>query len=87
VPAGKTLAESLELTAFVARKDPIRHDRYAVRWLARYLELDGLAIRDVELVTKNLVALSGPKREHGVARPGRVRRVAAAERAALTSLR
>jgi hypothetical protein len=33
-----TLAEALELTALIARKEPSRHPRVAARWLKRYLE-------------------------------------------------
>jgi hypothetical protein len=34
------LLDALELTVLVARKDPGRHQRVAVRWLLRYLEED-----------------------------------------------
>jgi len=33
-----SLADALELTILVARKDPSRHQRMAARWLQRYLE-------------------------------------------------
>jgi hypothetical protein len=33
-----SLADALELTILVARKDPRRHPRVAARWLLRYLE-------------------------------------------------
>jgi hypothetical protein len=33
-----SLAEALELTILIARKDPRRHPRVAARWLLRYLE-------------------------------------------------
>jgi hypothetical protein len=33
-----TIAEALELTAFVARKQPHRYGRFAARWLCLYLE-------------------------------------------------
>ena len=33
-----SLADSLELTVLVARKDPLRHPRVAARWLLRLLE-------------------------------------------------
>ena len=35
-----SLADALELTVLVARKDPRRHQRVAARWLLRYLEED-----------------------------------------------
>ena len=35
-----SLADALELTVPVARKDPRRHQRVAARWLLRYLEED-----------------------------------------------
>jgi hypothetical protein len=34
------LADALELTLLIARKDPRRHPRVAARWLLRYLEED-----------------------------------------------
>jgi hypothetical protein len=40
-----TLVEALELTALVAVKDPRRLDRFAVRWLERYLAEIRLATR------------------------------------------
>jgi hypothetical protein len=33
-----SLAEALELTVLIARKNPRRHPRVAARWLLRYLE-------------------------------------------------
>jgi hypothetical protein len=33
-----TIAEALELTALVARKQPDRYGRFAARWLCLYLE-------------------------------------------------
>jgi hypothetical protein len=33
-----SLADALELTVLVARKDLARHPRMAARWLMRYLE-------------------------------------------------
>jgi hypothetical protein len=33
-----TIAEALELTALVARKQPHRYCRFAARWLCLYLE-------------------------------------------------
>jgi hypothetical protein len=37
-----TIAEALELTALVARKQPERYGRFAARWLCLYLELADL---------------------------------------------
>jgi hypothetical protein len=33
-----SLAEALELTLLIAKKEPHRHPRVAARWLLRYLE-------------------------------------------------
>jgi hypothetical protein len=40
------LADALELTLLIARKEPRRHPRVAARWLRRYLEEDGEATID-----------------------------------------
>jgi hypothetical protein len=40
------LADALELTLLIARKDPRRHPRVAARWLLRYLEEDDEATID-----------------------------------------
>ena len=55
-----SLEEALELTPLVARKDPGRHPRVAVRWLAPYLGEDPAAtIEEAALAASALVALTG----------------------------
>jgi hypothetical protein len=55
-----SLADALELTVLVARKDPRRHQRVASRWLLRYLEEDAHAtIDEAALAAASLVALTG----------------------------
>jgi hypothetical protein len=59
-----SLADALELTVLVARKDPPRHQRVAARWLLRYLEEDPHAtIDEAVLVASSLVALTGVAHE------------------------
>jgi hypothetical protein len=54
------LADALELTLLIARKDPRRHPRVAARWLLRYLEEDDEAtIDELAFAASCLVALSG----------------------------
>jgi hypothetical protein len=54
-----TIADALELTVLVARKDPHRHQRVASRWLLRYLEEDPHAtIEEAVLAASSLVALT-----------------------------
>jgi hypothetical protein len=54
------LADALELTVLVARKDPRRHPRVASRWLLRYLEEDPhVTIEEATLAASSLVALTG----------------------------
>jgi hypothetical protein len=46
-----TIAEALELSALVARKQPHRYGRFAARWLCLYLEEHEKAtLEDVELL-------------------------------------
>jgi len=53
-----TIAEALELTALVARKEPHRYGRFAARWLCVYLEEHEKAtLEDVALLVSNLQAL------------------------------
>jgi hypothetical protein len=53
-----TIAEALELTALVARKQPHRYGRFAARWLCLYLEEHEKAtLEDVGLLVSNLRAL------------------------------
>jgi hypothetical protein len=54
------LADALELTLLIARKDPRRHPRLAARWLLRYLEEDDEAtIDELALAASCLAALTG----------------------------
>jgi hypothetical protein len=55
-----SLADALELTMLIARKDPRRHPRAAARWLQRYLEEHPEAtIEEAALVASCLAALPG----------------------------
>ena len=55
-----SLADALELTLLIARKEPRRHPRVAARWLLRYLEdCDEATIDEAALVAACLAALSG----------------------------
>jgi hypothetical protein len=57
-----TIAEALELTALVARKQPERYGRFAARWLCLYLEEHEKAtLEDVELLVSNLRSLEATK--------------------------
>jgi hypothetical protein len=57
-----TIAEALELTALVARKEPERYGRFAARWLCVYLEEHEKAtLEHVELLVSNLRSLATPK--------------------------
>jgi hypothetical protein len=54
------LADALELTILIARKEPRRHPRVAARWLLRYLEEDDEAtIDELALAASCLAALTG----------------------------
>jgi hypothetical protein len=54
-----SLADALELTVLVARKDPRRHPRVASRWLLRYLGEDPHAtIDEATLAASSLAALT-----------------------------
>ncbi len=56
-----TIAEALELTALVARKQPHRYSRFAARWLCVYLEEHEKAtLEDVVLLVSNLRSLASP---------------------------
>jgi len=62
-----TIAEALELTALVARKQPHRYGRFAARWLCLYLEEHEKAtLEDVALLVSNLQLLAIP-RDHAPA--------------------
>ncbi|HEY6961965.1 MAG TPA: hypothetical protein VI408_08780 [Gaiellaceae bacterium] len=54
-----TLGEALELCALVARKDPRRRSRYAVRWLQRFLDEVPASVEEVALVASALASLGG----------------------------
>ena len=57
-----TIAEALELTALVARKQPHRYGRFAARWLCLWLEEHEQAtLEDVALLVSNLRSLATPK--------------------------
>jgi len=56
-----SLAEALELTALVAKKDPRRHPRVAARWVQRYLEEFEPNLGDLALVVGALSALTGER--------------------------
>jgi hypothetical protein len=57
-----TIAEALELTALVARKQPDRYGRFAARWLCLYLEEHEQAtLEHVELLVSNLRSLATAK--------------------------
>ena len=56
-----SLADALELTALVARKDPRRHPRVAARWLQRYLEECDATLSEAALVVGALTALTGDR--------------------------
>jgi hypothetical protein len=57
-----TIAEALELTALVARKQPDRYGRFAARWLCLYLEEHEQAtFEHVELLVSNLRSLATRK--------------------------
>jgi hypothetical protein len=55
-----SLADALELTVLVARKDPRRHPRVAARWLLRDLEEDPHpTIEEAVLAASSLASLTG----------------------------
>jgi len=57
-----TIAEALERTALVARKQPERYGRFAARWLCLWLEEHEKAtLEDVALLVSNLQALASAK--------------------------
>jgi hypothetical protein len=56
-----SLAEALELTALIARKDPRRRSRAALRFLERLLEeCPRLTVEEAALAASALAALGGP---------------------------
>jgi hypothetical protein len=59
-----SLADTLELTVLVARKDTRRHQRVASSWLLRYLQENPHAtIEEAVLAASSLVALTGVAHE------------------------
>jgi hypothetical protein len=61
-----TIAEVLELTALVARKQPHRYGRFAARWLCLWLEEHEQAtLEHVELLVSNLRSLATRKDHAG----------------------
>ena len=53
------IAEALELTALVPRKQPHRHGRFAARWLCLWLEEHEKAtLKDLALLVSNLQSLA-----------------------------
>jgi hypothetical protein len=64
-----TIAEPLELTALVARKQHHRYGRFAARWLCLYLEEHEKAtLEDVALLVSNLRSLVTAKDQAGRSR-------------------
>jgi hypothetical protein len=62
-----TIAEAVELTALIARKQPERYARSAARWLCLWLEEHEQAtLEDVALLVSNLRALASSE-EHAAA--------------------
>ena len=62
-----TIAEALELTALVARKQPERYGRFAARWLCLWLEEHEQAtLEHVELLVSNLRSLA-TRKDHAAA--------------------
>jgi hypothetical protein len=57
-----TIAEALELTALVARKQPDRYGRFAARWLCLFLEEhERTTLEEVAMLVSNLEGLVNPK--------------------------
>jgi hypothetical protein len=63
-----TLAEALDLTVLVLRKEPGRRSSYTVRWLRRLLEeRPQTTIEEAALAASALAALAGPAHAHAYA--------------------
>ena len=64
-----TIAEALELTALVARKQPDRYGRFAARWLCLWLEEHEKAtLEHVELLVSNLRSLANSEQHPAASR-------------------
>jgi hypothetical protein len=61
-----SLPEALELTILIARKEPRRLQRVAVRWLERYLQECEPTLRDVALAISALAALAYEPRTEAI---------------------
>ena len=78
-----SLADALELTVLVARKDPRRYPRLAARWLLRLLEEHPDAtIEEAALAAACLVALTGGAYEEARATLGAMSETASSRRRA-----
>ena len=63
-----SLDEALALTALVARHEPARRSRFAVRWLERLLEEDErLSIEEAAVAASALAALGGRGHQEALA--------------------
>ena len=63
-----SLDEALALTALVARHEPTRRSRFAVRWLERLLEEDErLSIEEAAVAASALAALGGRGHQEALA--------------------
>ena len=60
------MAEALELTILIAKKEPRRLPKIAVRWLERYLQECEPTLSDVALAVAALVALRDESRPEAV---------------------
>ena len=61
-----SLAEALELTILIAKKEPARLSKVGVRWLQRYVEEEQAGLEDVALAVSALSALAGEHRAEAV---------------------
>lgn len=61
------MTEALELTELIARRDPRRRSRAAVRFLERLLDERRLTIEEAALAASALANLGGPGHEGSLA--------------------